>query len=548
MMGGMGKGKEDKFRLEINGQVFEPIPGVRYLKNYRWVAEKIVSKEYTEFDLYRTLVLDDLWFVVYFVLGWKGANHPFVIQACREVQEGPKDYTLDLWGREHGKSTIITVAETIQDILNDPEGTNCIFSYSRTKALDFLRSVKWALEKSSFLKELFPDILYDNPEREADKWAEEAGLVVKRKSNKTAGTLEAWGLVEGMPTGKHFDRRKYDDIVTFDNAGSLNQTEKVVDAFMMSHNLGTDGGTHRVVGTPYHYADAIAFLRNLKKDGNPVYFHRLKPSLLGGEPNGEPVFLSKERIEQLRIDEQKFYSQHLLDPTPKANRKLDPDMLKELRVHEIPKRLYKFIVVDSAGSNKIQKRGDSWAIWCVGVEPVMDDVGASNLYILDGVIEKMEEVEAYRQIVEMYKRNGRIEKVGVEKVAMTSTEVHVANALRAAGKRVSVETGTLELLRPSGRSKEERIVSNLQWPLHNGKIHISSAISWGVKERLRMEMDKFPFAPHDDGLDALSYVIDMIKDYRFPKRWIDVPDGAREWMDDYGESGRSSGSRSWMVC
>lgn len=535
--------------IEINGVRFKPLPGVKYLNDYVTVFDWILEGRDTEFNYYRYLVTEDLFFLVYFVLGWKGANHPFVVQACRELQQGPKNMTLDLWGREHGKSTIITVGETIQDILNFPEMTNAIFSYSRSKALDFLRSIKLSLEKSSFLKDLFPDILYANPEREADKWGEESGLIVKRQSNKTAATLEAWGLIEGMPTGKHFDRRKYDDIVTFDNANSPDQTAKVIDAFKMSHNLGTDGGTHRVIGTPYHYGDAINWLRELKKDdGSPRYHHRLKPTLEGGEPSGAPVFLSPERIAELRLDEQEFYSQHLLDPTPRVNRKFNPEMLREVNPHDLPKKLYKFITVDAAGHNVKKNRGDSWAILCLGVEPVMDDIGASNIYLIDAVIERMEEHQACDAIVAMYKRNGRIEKIGVEKVAMTSTEVHVANALRAAGKHVSLETGTLELLRPGGRSKEERIIKNLQWPLNNGKLHMSTAIPWAYQQRIKMEMDKFPFAPFDDALDSWSYVIDMINDYRFPKRWIDLPPGLRDSFDDYGEGRDKEQVRSWMIC
>jgi hypothetical protein len=43
---------------------------------------------------------------------------------------------------------------------------------------------------------------------------------------------------------------------------------------------------------------------------------------------------------------------------------------------------------------------------------------------------------------------------------------------------------------------------------------ISNKIPSAYRERLRTEMDRFPFW-HDDGLDALSYFYDMAKSYRF---------------------------------
>ncbi|MGA2467632.1 MAG: hypothetical protein ABSH06_25210, partial [Thermodesulfobacteriota bacterium] len=60
------------------------------------------------------------------------------------------------------------------------------------------------------------------------------------------------------------------------------------------------------------------------------------------------------------------------------------------------------------------------------------------------------------------------------------------------------------------------IESALAWPLNNGKLHVSKAVPYAYRERLKWEMEKFPFW-HDDGLDALSYLYDIIKDFRFQR-------------------------------
>ena len=147
---------------------------------------------------------------------------------CREVQANPNGY-IDIWSREHYKSSLITFGKTIQDILashgedplpewNGREVTVGIFSFNRPAAKDFLRQIKIEFENNAELKQLFPDILYGNPKRDAQKWSEDDGLIVKRKSNPREATIEASGLVDGQPTGKHYVLRVYDDVVTLESA------------------------------------------------------------------------------------------------------------------------------------------------------------------------------------------------------------------------------------------------------------------------------------------------------------------------------------------
>jgi hypothetical protein len=152
-----------------------------------------------------------------------------------------------------------------------------------------------------------------------------------------------------------------------------------------------------------------------------------------------------------------------------------------------------------------------------GVEPFADDAGNANFYIIDLVASPLDDDAAIKAIVDMYCRYARVLSIGIEKVGLSSVEVHVANALRSRGRAVSVASGGITILRPGGRKKHDRILKNLCWPLANGKIHVSTTIPKAFRDTLRFEMEKFPHW-HDDVLDSLSYAYDMLADRRFGSR------------------------------
>ena len=543
--------------ISVAGVDFEKRPGVNYKYDYdllmqrakAGIADPLKPTEKTdpkilEASVLRALILDDLWFVVYFVLGGgrKTANHPFIVNACRMIEQGPKDFTLDVWSRGHFKTAIVSKAETLQHVLKNPEHANAILSFNKAAAKKILFELKETLQNSELLRLCFPDVIWQNCERDAPLWSWDEGLVLKRRSNMSEPTIGAWGLIEGMPTGSHFHRRVYDDITTQDVAKSIDMMEAIKVTFDSSQNLGLDGGHQRVVGTFYDHRDPLVYVRDKKNlDGTPKYKIRVIPATDDGTANGKPVFISQEMLDNHKGD-RTFNCQQLCNPTPQSDQELKFEYMNKISRAFVPKGLFRMMLIDQAGdlaSNVKQEGGDAWAIGIVGVEPKKDDIGQSRVFLEDLWVSPASASEAIDQAVRMFTRGGIVHKLGVEKVGTSTTHLHIADALKARGRHVEFSDSPWtvgKFLRPAGRNKKKFIEDSLGWPLNNGKLFYVDDIQSAFLDRLKTEMINFPFY-HDDVLNMLAYTYDVIKDCNL--EFYDVenkPRSVSEVMDQMPEA------------
>jgi hypothetical protein len=193
-------------------------------------------------------------------------------------------------------------------------------------------------------------------------------------------------------------------------------------------------------------------------------------------------------------------------------------MLKRIEPRFMPKDRYKFLIIDQAGGtdtrSKATRKGDKWFIGIISVNPIMNELGASDCYLERMVADELTHAEAINTVIDMYLNGGFIRAIAVEKVGLSTTEIHIAGALKAHGRRVSTETGSLILLRPGGRSTEERVEAALEWPLCNGKLYVSTEVSDEDMLKITTEMDLHPYY-HPDCINGWAYTYDIIKTYKF---------------------------------
>lgn len=330
---------------------------------------------------------------------------------------------LDLWARDHYKSTVITFAKTIQDILashgDDPlpdyEGRECtvlILSFKRPIAKSFLRQIKVELELNEQLKEWFPDVLWKNPSAEAPKWSEDDGLIVKRKGNPKEATVEASGLVDGMPTGKHFTHLVYDDVVTLASVTTSDQIKKTTTALTMSYNLGTKGGRRRMIGTRYDGGDTY---RTVIERGS--FKPRLHPATDNGTKEGKPVFLSEQAWADKKRDTDGYTlsCQQLQNPQVADGGIIKPVYWRKWPHKQAPSCIYILQSWDTAF--EVGQENDYSARTTWGVFEHETEVGVrACLFLLERWKEKVEFPELRRLAREVY-IEWQPDKVLIEKKA-----------------------------------------------------------------------------------------------------------------------------------
>lgn len=469
---------------------------VMYKHDYPAIFAKIAAGELPARGTYRQLCRTDLFFLLHFGLAREDVNHPFVVGCIREVEVNHNN-TLDLWAREHYKSTILTYGLPIQELLLDPEERICIFSHTRPIAKGFLRQIKLTLESDVPVVQWFPDIFWSRPKSQAPKWSEDDGLIIRRKSNPKESSIEAWGLVDGQPTSKHFTTRVYDDIVTRESVTTPEQLKKNMDAYQLSHSLGTDAGQKRVVGTHYHFADTYTRLKKM-----PGYTVRIKPATKDGKPTGDPVFLSKGRLAELLAEQGSyiFSCQQLLNPIASSEQKFDID---DLRFYDArPSRLNKYLLVDPANA---KKRSSDYTVMCVvGID------GNQNRFLLDLLRDRLSLSERWTALKTMYAQNPGILSVGYEQYGMQADIPYIQ-------ERQGQEGLYFEIIPIGGQvSKWDRIY-RLTPKFENGKFWLPHRLAYktvqgGKVDMIRIFIDEeyttAPYCAHDDMLDCISRIED----------------------------------------
>lgn len=479
----------------------------------------------------RALCLLDRYFLLVQMCGRRDMLHPWIYARCREVEKAPTGF-IDLWAREHYKSTIITFGGAIQRILQDPEITIGIFSHVNSIASDFLRQIKAELEGNERLKTVFPDILWADPQKQAPRWSVDGGIIVKRTTNPKEATVEASGLVDGQPTGKHYRLRIYDDVVTDKSVATPEQIQKTTNSYSLSQSLGVVGGEEWMIGTRYSYADTYNWIME-----RSALQPRIYPATENGLRDGRPVYFSEGEWAKrlLKNTEGDIACQYMQNPLSGSQSMFD---VQDLQVYEVrPETLAVYVLCDPARSKK--KGSANTAIIVVGLDY------AGNKYLLDGFNHKMDLQERWENFARMWLRwrqapGVQMVRMGYESFGAQSDLDYFKEQMRLPGKP-QFDITELAWPRDTEGSKQDRVqrlvpdckmhkiflpyatdpgmltANQRQMEKSGYKYRVSAPIRrrdengnlYDLAEQLKMQFHYFPFGGLKDAIDAFARIYDM---------------------------------------
>lgn len=522
------------------------------IKAYAWVERECRPAERAYLG-----VIDRYWLLVRLLKrsdlltpksGERGAR--WLYARCREVEAAPDD-CLDLWARFHYKSTIITFAGSVQEILRDPEITIGIFAAVNKTAKPFLRQIKLELETNNELKALYPDVLWSDPRRQSPKWSEDDGIVVKRRTNPKEATVEAYGLLDGQPTGRHFRLRIYDDVVTREVAQSPEMIRKVTETWELSDNLKGGEARRWHIGTRYKLGDTYGIILD-----RGVLAPRLYPATDTGRADGNPVFLTPEEWEETKRNQPTQYAAQMLqNPAAGEEAAFKPAWLKAAEVR--PETLHVYVLCDPSKGTP-NRRSDRTAIAVIGVDAAM------NKYLLDGFRHRMRLNERWQRVKAMHQKWSKMPgvmsvDVGYERYGLQSDLEHFEQQMQLEDYAFPITE--VAWTRDNAKSKEDR-VERLVPDIKDGRWFLPAVVhdegmgdcTWTVEDdqvryrplkgetRMRTrakqanrkdlllgpiqrldeegrvydltaafieELLYFPFGAHDDLIDAASRIYDM---------------------------------------
>lgn len=465
------------------------------------------------------LCKSNLYFLAKGVLAYDRLVPRYHKPLCRHITRTDHNRKLYLLPRGTYKTTLISKANVIRLILNDPNERILIISMTEKNAADMLWEIKTHLESNELLRWLFPNLVPDL--KTANRWNNQE-ILVRRTKDYSEATIAAMG-VGGKLTSRHYTVHVKDDIVDQEVARSATELQRTKDWLRYTESVFVNPTQDRdfIVGTRYAvndpYGDILSeaipnttaipdfYNRDFVSNG---YLVHMRSAREGGTCT-LPELLDDMALERIKRNQGKFIfsSQYLNFPFTSETKSFDRQWLRYYSFDDagninlgedpatgksqtIPRHaLYITMRVDPSSGESLSTR-DRSAVIVDGVD------SRGRVFILEAWAQKCKYFELYEQMCRLYSR-WQPSKVGMETVAM-------AKIMGRQFREYALKKGLspyLVQLKPTSKQDKEGRISAYDGRFEAGEIFIRPSMTDFIAE---YEAFPDPSVP-DDLLDAFAY-------------------------------------------
>lgn len=334
-------------------------------------------------------------------------------------------------------------------------------------------------------------------------WNENLAVLTSRKNTSIReATFETAGL-DVVVNSRHYDWIFPDDLHSERNTKTKDQIENVREKVQLLMPLLTKGGKMCFAGVFWNDSD---FHTRLIAEHSPNLFLRSAykddEQAVPRYPFALPLVELAKKKKFMTPDQ--FSCHYLLDPVSKESQKFKKEYFSVIADKDFNSQRT-FLLIDPAGdptSEKSEKKdSDFVGMVVVGINSVFD------VCIRDMFMERVNPTQAIESAINfLLKYNPYV--VGIERAGMGNMKHYLEEELRKRGRFAVIED-----LLPKGRSKYQRIME-LEPLARRRKIFLAmesnhkddfidqiTRVTNGIKSK------------HDDLIDPLAYVLDVLKSY-----------------------------------
>lgn len=398
--------------------------------------------------------------------------------------------------RGHLKTSVVTKAFSIQQVLRNPNVRILIANQVWDKAREMLYEIKQMFTDKSDLPKLFGNFV-------SDRWRED-DIVVRQRTRALAAPTIGTSGVEAELTSSHYDVIILDDLQGLQNYQTPEQREKVKRYYRSMMDLLEPGGLLIIIGTRWHLDDVYQYIidneaeyfditvRKVVENGKIIFPRKFNkkfdPVLKSWVETKEPTMDFINYLKKRPSEE--FASQYMNEPIDSENQIFKKDYFKYY--DRRPERLYVSMTIDPAISEK--QSADYFAINVSGMDENY------KIYVLDTLKGHWKVAESIDNIFTMYEK-WHPSAVGLEVIAYQKA---LKSWLEEKMRERGVYFPITELRRNTNESKEFRVKA-LEPFYRDGNIFHAP---W--MKSLEQELLQFPKGKHDDEIDALASQLDLL--------------------------------------